>query len=508
MRELVASFMFLGLLAAGTRAEAATVVINVNSVASLYQAFVTADATPANVYEVRLAAGTYRLSCPPSGDTQATSGSLKLTRGSVTLIGADADENAAANFVIDGGWSGTSGCSSFFKVGAAGPNATVFPTLDVRGVTLQNGNNTSALFAPIDLQYATFSLSASRVRHTRARHNVFAGGAIYARDARVTISRSYIEDATTEDATIVGGCGGGVFAWGGAIYFGDDGVSSNRPASILVISQSTIRTSKGCRGGAVVYNSSPLSRFFLLDSTIAENTAVISGGGLYLAGPGQAQIYGNTIAKNNAATPDDDPTHRIERIGGGIAFFQFSGALAIRGNIVARNTVVHPEFADGSPANGSDDCFFARTAPSSINASFNLLGKQGNCSFAVGPLVGTNNAPLNPRLGPLESVPMVSWSGTMPMFNGLMPGSPAIIANGGACQAQDQRGASRRPTSCDLGAYNTGCGHDPCRTGSTLGPSCGACVELICNLDNFCCTSEWDGICVGEVNSMCGLSCQ
>ena len=37
---------------------------------------------------------------------------------------------------------------------------------------------------------------------------------------------------------------------------------------------------------------------------------------------------------------------------------------------------------------------------------------------------------------------MVSWSGTVPMFNGLMPGSPAIIANGGSCQAQDQRGAA------------------------------------------------------------------
>lgn len=508
MRGLVASFLFLGLLAVGTRAEAATVVVNVNSVASLYQAFVTADANPANVYEVRLAAGTYRLSCPPSGDTQATSGSLKLTRGSVTLIGADADENAAASFVIDGGWSGSSGCSSFFKVAAAGPNATVFPTLDVRGVTLQNGNNTSAFVAPIHVQYATFSLSASHVRHTRARHNVFAGGAIYARDARVTISRSYLEDATTEDAVSPAGCGGGVFAFGGAIYFSDDGVSSNRPAPTMIISQSTIRTSKACRGGAVAYESSALSRFFLLDSTIAENTAVISGGGLYLAGPGQVLILGSTIAKNKAATFDDDTGSRIERIGGGIAFFSASGALGIRGNIVAQNTVGHPEHADGTPAPGSDDCFITRTPPSSINASFNLLGKQGNCSFAVGPLVGTNNAPLNPRLGPLEGVPMVSWSGTVPMFNGLMPGSPAFIANGGACQAQDQRGASRRPTSCDLGAYNTGCGHDPCRTGSTLGPLCSECVELICNLDNFCCTSEWDGICVSEVSSMCGLSCQ
>ena len=48
-RGLVASF--LGLLAVGTRAEAATVVVNVNSVARLYQAFITADANPANVYE-------------------------------------------------------------------------------------------------------------------------------------------------------------------------------------------------------------------------------------------------------------------------------------------------------------------------------------------------------------------------------------------------------------------------------------------------------------------------
>jgi hypothetical protein len=410
--------------------------------------------------------------------------------------------------VIDGGWIGNSRCSSFFKVGAAGPNATVFPSLDVRGLTLQNGNNTAAFLAPIEVRYATFSLSASHVRHTRAGSNVFGGGAIFAVDARVTVSRSYIEDATTEDAIRTGICGAGFFGWGGGIYFSDDGVSSNRPAPTLIISQSTIRASQGCRGGAVAYLSSPLSHFFLLDSTLAENTAVIMGGGLYLAKQGQVQIFGSTIAKNKAATPDDDPASQIDRIGGGIAFYEFTGALGMRGNIIAQNTVANPKHENGTPAPGSDDCFIARTPPSSINASFNLLGKQGNCSFAVGPLVGTNNAPLNPRLGPLEGVPMVSWSGTVPMFNGLMPGSPAFIANGGTCQAQDQRGASRRPTSCDLGAYNTGCGHDPCRTGSTLGPACGECVELICNLDNFCCTSEWDAICVGEVNSMCGLSCQ
>jgi hypothetical protein len=51
-----------------------------------------------------------------------------------------------------------------------------------------------------------------------------------------------------------------------------------------------------------------------------------------------------------------------------------------------------------------------------------------------------------------------------------------------------------------------GC-HDPCSTGPALNPACGPCVTQVCNQDAYCCNTEWDGICVGLVESLCGQDC-
>jgi len=57
------------------------------------------------------------------------------------------------------------------------------------------------------------------------------------------------------------------------------------------------------------------------------------------------------------------------------------------------------------------------------------------------------------------------------------------------------------------------CPHTLCAEGTALGNSCDAppaqtsCVEAICAVDSYCCTNQWDGICVGEVASVCGLNC-
>jgi hypothetical protein len=46
-----------------------------------------------------------------------------------------------------------------------------------------------------------------------------------------------------------------------------------------------------------------------------------------------------------------------------------------------------------------------------------------------------------------------------------------------------------------------------CETGEPLGDDCDPCIASICAADPFCCTSSWDAICVGEVESVCGLTC-
>jgi len=51
------------------------------------------------------------------------------------------------------------------------------------------------------------------------------------------------------------------------------------------------------------------------------------------------------------------------------------------------------------------------------------------------------------------------------------------------------------------------CDHDVCTAGTALDPSCGACAEAVCSHDNFCCESEWDSVCVSEVDQYCATSC-
>jgi hypothetical protein len=52
------------------------------------------------------------------------------------------------------------------------------------------------------------------------------------------------------------------------------------------------------------------------------------------------------------------------------------------------------------------------------------------------------------------------------------------------------------------------CGHLACATGGAMVSSCDPCVARICAADSFCCSTSWDGICAGEVASVCGLTCQ
>ncbi len=51
------------------------------------------------------------------------------------------------------------------------------------------------------------------------------------------------------------------------------------------------------------------------------------------------------------------------------------------------------------------------------------------------------------------------------------------------------------------------CAHAICSIGTNLTASCDPCAAQICAVDSFCCNSSWDGICVGEVASVCGGTC-
>lgn len=51
------------------------------------------------------------------------------------------------------------------------------------------------------------------------------------------------------------------------------------------------------------------------------------------------------------------------------------------------------------------------------------------------------------------------------------------------------------------------CAHGMCLEGTALNPFCNSCADTVCFFDSFCCATEWDDICVGEVASFCGVIC-
>jgi hypothetical protein len=63
---------------------------------------------------------------------------------------------------------------------------------------------------------------------------------------------------------------------------------------------------------------------------------------------------------------------------------------------------------------------------------------------------------------------------------------------------------------CGASCGNTGglCGHDECSTGSKLTASCSACATSVCNFDPYCCNNNWDAMCVQYVAQHCsGKTC-
>jgi hypothetical protein len=53
----------------------------------------------------------------------------------------------------------------------------------------------------------------------------------------------------------------------------------------------------------------------------------------------------------------------------------------------------------------------------------------------------------------------------------------------------------------------SGLAHPICEAGELLDPTCDPCAEDICAIDSYCCTTEWDAVCLEQVSSVCGKSC-
>ena len=58
---------------------------------------------------------------------------------------------------------------------------------------------------------------------------------------------------------------------------------------------------------------------------------------------------------------------------------------------------------------------------------------------------------------------------------------------------------------------DSACAHSICSEGGGADPldaNCHSCVAQICTNDDFCCTTDWDDLCVGQVQTVCSLVCE
>jgi len=431
-------------LLAPARAQAVTVVMNVSTSSQLYAAFEIADSRPNDLIEIRLAPGFYFLPKNTSPtDTLDTSnrtmGCLKLKSGRVKLIGGS-NRSLASDYKIDAGWTGDNSLTSSLLYVVGGIQFE--PSLEVYGVSLQNSWPSQNARSPITVNKATFKIYNSNVVHTQESGG--GGGALTAAgNAFVTIHRTEFNANTIQNNNP---CGGQMNN-GGALNLGN--VTAD-------ISWSTIMQAWACRGGGIYSETtSSISSLTIRNSTITGNTAAMRGGAIFAKGVGRLNMWFNTIYQNTAGTQGNDKFQETEA-GGGILFSNYTGPLNMSGNILAKNVVVFP-FQLGQPAPDGDDCFFESPFTSSRTTWRNILGERGNCTFIpTGPLVGSNAAPVDPRLGGKTEGTLATGGSIIVHFP--EPGSPALGGYLNAtifCQPDDQRGTSRPTNNCTIGSIET-----------------------------------------------------
>jgi hypothetical protein len=293
------------------------------------------------------------------------------------------------------------------------------------------------------------------------------GGAVLVGKGSLTVLRSGI---TRNRAPWVGGNGGGLDSDSSALVKVIDSYVSNNdsggsgggiegsPDGPMLIQRSAISGNKAAQAGGVMVFGPPVrivdstiagnlasagpdvegdgggilvgnkGRLELTNSTVANNGAYTSGGGIFSDAGSQASINFSTIARNRA-----DADGMFGGTTGGIhlrtAGVQVAANARIANSIVALNTEV------GGVAADCGGIGFLGTGINLVTTT-----NQGKCSEAD-PLVVAD-----PRLGPLRAN-----GGPTPTI-ALLAGSPAIGAAGpGKAPARDQRGVKR--TDPDLGAY-------------------------------------------------------
>jgi hypothetical protein len=195
----------------------------------------------------------------------------------------------------------------------------------------------------------------------------------------------------------------------------------------LTVSGSTMTGCTALYGGGILAFSGQLS---LTNSTISGNVGQRQGGGIYY-NDGLLDVSNSTIVFNTTT----QPFPRSDWGGGGI--YAEPGRVLVRNTIVAGNSTAQ----DGPDVRGPV-----------LSLGYNLVSQTEFSSGWVGTdLTGSADAPLDPRLGPLQN------NGGPTFTHALLADSPALhVGDPAAIHSRDQRGSIRGYWHrADVGAFET-----------------------------------------------------
>jgi len=276
---------------------------------------------------------------------------------------------------------------------------------------------------------------------------------------------------------------------------GTGGGILNAGTGVLTINNSLITANRAQRG-AGVFNS-PGGTLQVTNSTFSANfTRLVdvgfdaSGAGIYNGGV--ANITGSTFSSNdvhdhgsglyNAATATvANSTFSLGQANNAAVYNDKNGSLQLNNVTITLNSgrkdatgllsaggsvsLANSIIAENHTVGGGNNTSLPDCGGTLTSGGHNLVGNATGCSISAGTgdLLGSDLAPLNPKLGPLTN------NGGPTQTHTLLAGSPAIDAGspaapgsgGSACEAADQRGFARpalgaSSLTCDIGAVELG----------------------------------------------------
>ncbi len=463
---------------------------------TLRAAIQEADALPGD-NTITLVAGTYELSIPPVSTGIDRAGDFDITdrAGRLTIIGAGADQTTIDANQLDRifdvlpdvdfhvtGVKLTGGEVGNGRGGAAIINSGTTTVTD----SVITGNLADVGGGGVyNVAGAILTITNTEISENMATGN---GGGIYSTGGSVTITNTEISEntasgdgggiylrscsATVRGSTISNNQAGQTGGGGGGIF--------NGTSATTVLIDSVLADNSAAQGGAI-YNFDTTTTFSATDTTVVQNTASGSGGGV-LNNMGRL-IFERSSFLGNVANSSGRGGGGAHNTNGGIVKFNhttFSGNRVRLGGAIENNdlgslTLIHATITNNSATDRGGGVYNETTNAGKTDAkntiiagntagssnqdiygtefnSFghNLIGIKGpvvTAGFTNGvnnDIVGSPMNPVDPRLGPLQD----NFGPTL--THALLPDSLAIDAGdiGGTTPApfdpvHDQRGLQR-----------------------------------------------------------------